>query len=227
IERIALLDDSHRLEFSLACAPVMSGHFRWGFRFMYGRDFGRLRDDNVVDFPWLLFAVRRLVEEYGRDGPNSPRRTAVLEGLLGGLSADPRAFTERVPRCLEGRERDHEFVRATLMERREHLLRDLEAVRPSFKSYSPLGFAVNFLCNAHVAMVATALSHGAPNPSLDALLGVEPPSDDPAQDLQTYAKSLMDFASGGRATGAPALIIYDPHEAQHAYNLTVQVLSEA
>ena len=225
IERIALLDDFHRLEFALACAPVMSGHFRWGFRFMYGRDFGRLRDDNVVDFPWLLFAVRRLVEEYCRDVATSPVRITVLDGLLGGLSADPRAFTERVPKCLAGRERDHEFVRATLLERRDDLLRDLEAVRPSFESYSPLGFSVNFLCNAHVAMVATALNHHAPHPSLDALLGVEQPSADPAADLQGYAKSLMDFASGGRATGAPALIIYDPHEAQHAYNLTVQVLS--
>ena len=225
IERIALLDDSHRLDFALACAPVMSGHFRWGFRFMYGRDFGRLRDDNVVDFPWLLLAVRRLVEDYCRDRATSPLRTAVLEGLLGGLSADPRAFTERVPRCLEGRERDHAFVRARLLERREELLRDLEAVRPSVKSYSPLGFSVNFLCNANVAMVATALKHGAAHPSLDALLGIQQPPSEPAQDLQAYARSLMDYASGGRATGAPALIIYDPHEAQHAYNLTVQVLS--
>lgn len=227
IERVALLDETHRLQFALACAPVMSGHFRWGFRFMYGRDFGRLREDNVVDFPWLLLAIRTLIEGYCRGGEYSAYRTALLDGLLGALSADPRAFTGKIPRCLQGRERDHEFVRSTLLERRDELLRDLDAVRPSSTSYSPLGFAVNFLCNAHVAMVATALRHGSPHPTLDALLGVRRPNGS-AQDLAVYARSLMDYATGGRANGgsAPGLIVYDPHEAQHAYNLTVQVLRE-
>ena len=229
IERIAMLDDDHRLQFALACAPVMSGHFRWGFRFMYGRDFGRLRDDNVVDYPWLLLAVRTLVEAYCRGSNNAARRSEVVEGLLGGLSGDPRAFTEKAPRCLKGRERDQEFVRATLCEHRAEVLGDLERERPSPTSYSPLGFTVNFLCNAHVAMVATALRYGASHPSLDDLLATHRPVGGPAKDVAGYARSLMDYASGGRAAGGetPALIIYDPHEAQRAYNLTVQVLRDA
>ena len=226
IDRVAALDEDHRLQFALACAPVMSGHFRWGLRFMYGRDFGRLRDDNVVDYPWLSLAVRTLVDAYSCGNTNSPRRAAIVEGLLSGLSADPRAFTGPLPRCLDGHERDHDAIRSALEERRDELLRDLETVRPSSKAYSPLGLTVNFLCNAHVAMVATALQRGGSHPSLDALLATRRAASDPPHDLEAYARSLMDYASGGRASGTPALIIYDPQDAQHAYNLTVQVLRD-
>ncbi len=227
IERIGALDDDHRLQFALACAPVLSGHFRWGLRFMYGRDFGRLRDDNVVDYPWLLLAVRTLVAVYcgGTGGPAA--RTAVVEGLLAGLSADPRAFTGPTPRCFQGSERDHEFIRTALGDRRAELLREFDTFRPSAHSYSPLGFSANFLCNAHVAMVATALKRGARHPTLDDLLGGARRTDGLPREVETYARSLMDYASGGRATGVPALIVYDPLDARHAYNLTVQVLNES
>lgn len=227
IERIATLDDDHRLQFSLACAPVLSGHFRWGLRFMYGRDFGRLRDDNVVDYPWLLFAVRTLVEAYCRTDEHSARRPAILEGLLSGVSADPRAFTDKAPKCFQGRERDHEYIRGALCAKKDELLRDLTNVRPALKSYSPLGFEVNFLCNAHTAMVATALKRPGSQPSLDTLLAPGKLTSERGLALEAYAKALMDYASGGRANGTPALIVYDPHDAQHAYNLTLQVLGDA
>ena len=100
IERIATLDDEHRLTFALSCAPVLSGHFRWGLRFMYRRDFGTLRDDNVVDYPWLLLAMRSLTEAYCDANQDMARRAAIVEGLLSGVSADPWAFTGVAPRCL-------------------------------------------------------------------------------------------------------------------------------
>ena len=225
IERVGTLDDEHLLQFALACAPVMGGHFRWGLRFMYGRDFGRLRDDNVVDYPWLLLAVRTLVEAYCRSDA-ATRRAAVADALLSGVSADPRAFTERAPRCFAGRERDQEFVRAVLCERRGELLNDFANHRPSPKAYSCLGFTVNFLCNAYVAMVATALKQQAPHPSLDMLLRSDRIDGEPAGDLAPYAKSLMDYAFGGRPSGGAALIIYDPQDAQHAYNSTIRALTD-
>lgn len=224
IERVSALDNEHRVSFSRVCAPVMSGHFRWGLRFMYQRDFGRLRDDNVVDYPWLLLAVRTLVEAYCNAGLSSAQRTRVLEALLAGLSADPRAFTEKAPRCFKGREGDHRIVHAVLTERRDELLCDLEKVRPRTESYTPLGFAVNFLSNAHVAMVATALADGAPHPSLDSLLAGDGPEGSDPHSLELYARRLMAYASGGVASGVPALIVYDPHDAQHAYNMTIQAL---
>jgi len=225
IDRVATLDDDHRLHFALACAPVLSGHFRWGLRFMYRRDFGRLRDDNVVDYPWLLLAMRTLTEAYYRCDATSKDRPAIVEGLLSGISADPWLFVGNVPRCLKGREVDHERVRATVRQHREEILRDFDAMRPVPKTYSPLGFEVNFLCNALVAMVATAVDRGEPHPSLNALLATAQAQVEHEGKLEHYARSLMDYASGGGASGVPALIIYDPLEAQHAYNLTMKVFA--
>ena len=224
IARVSALDSEHRVRFARVCAPVMSGHFRWGLRFMYQRDFGRLRDDNVVDYPWLLVAVRTLVEAYCDAALSSDERSRIVEALLAGLSADPRAFTEKAPRCFKGREGDHQIVHAALTERRDALLHDLERARPLPASYAPLGFSVNFLCNAHVAMVATALADGSPHPSLDALLVGDGAGGSTGHDLALYARRLMAYASGGAAAGVPALIVYDPHDAQHAFNMTIQVL---
>jgi hypothetical protein len=226
IERISTLDADHRLRFALACAPVLSGHFRWGLRFMYQRDFGRLRDDNVVDYPWLLLAMRTLTEAYCGMSADSPRRAAVIEGLLSGVSADPLAFTGKMPRSLAGRERDHDIIRQALHQRRDDLLRDFEAICPSPKSYSPLGFQANFLCNALVAMVATAVDGFSPHPPLDALLALESARTTAAADLDRYARSLMSYASGGATSDVPALIVYDSQDAQRAYNMTMQTLRD-
>jgi hypothetical protein len=227
VDRIATLGDEQRLNFALACAPVMSGHFRWGLRFMYERDVGRLRDDNVVDYPWLLLAARTLVEAYCSSTATSPPRAAIVEGLLSAVSADPWALTGKAPSCLRSRERDHATVRAALHERRDELLRDFESVRPAPKSYSPLGLEVNFLCNALVAMAMTAVAECAPHPSLNALLAREQARGTSSEERERYARSLMAYASGGAAAGAPALIVYDPYDAQHAFNITVQVLGNA
>jgi hypothetical protein len=226
VDRIATLDEGHRLSFALACAPVLSGHFRWGLRFMYQRDFGRLRDDNVVDYPWLLLSMRTLAEAYCQSSEASTNRPAIVEGLLSGLSADPWLFAGKAPPCLGGREAEHGIVRVALEQARDELVRDLEAIRPSPSCYSPLGFEVNFLCNALVAMVATAVGDGEPHPSLNALLANAQARGVPAAQLEPYARSLMNYASGGRgaAAGSPGLIVYDPQDAQHAYNLTMRVL---
>jgi hypothetical protein len=230
IDRIATLDDEHRLNFALACAPVLGGHFRWGLRFMYKRDFGSLRDDNVVDYPWLSLAMRTLTDAYCGTTNTPARRAAIVEGLLNGVSADPWAFTGATPRCLRGGhlERDHDFVRAALHERRNDLLNDFEALRPHPTVYSPLGLEVNFLCNALVAMVATAVATGEAHPSLDALLASGPMRNVPeGGSLEQYARSLMAYASGGGSAELPALIVYDPQDAQRAFNLTMQVLRDA
>jgi len=226
IDRIATLDEGHRLDFALACAPVISGHFRWGLRFMYQRDVGRLRDDNVVDYPWLLLAARTLIEAYGQESQTSPRHAAIVEGLLAAVSADPWALTGKAPPCLRGRESEHAIVRAELHGQRDRLLRDFEAIRPSLKCYSPLGFEVNFLCNALVAMAMTAVADCDAHPSLNALLTTRRAGGgaDASDQLERYARSLMAYASGSATPGAPALVVYDPYDAQHAFNMTLQVL---
>jgi hypothetical protein len=37
----------------------------------------------------------------------------------------------------------------------------------------------------------------------------------------------MGYASGGGVAGSPSLIVYDPQDAQHAYNLTMRVLRDS
>src|SRR5262249_18507402 len=56
LDRVQALGDARRLRLALVCAPVFGSHFRWGLRFMYRRDVGLLRDDNVVDYPWVLWS---------------------------------------------------------------------------------------------------------------------------------------------------------------------------
>lgn len=66
LEKIRTLDRAHRVHFALAEAAILGSHLRWGFAVLYRRDLGRMRSDNVGDYPWLLFSVATLMEEYGR-----------------------------------------------------------------------------------------------------------------------------------------------------------------
>jgi hypothetical protein len=78
-------------------------------------------------------------------------------------------------------------------------------------------------------MVNTAVMDHAPHPSLDALLATHRAAGLANHDLEGFARSLMRYASGGAEPNAKvtALIVYDPQDAQHAYNTTMHVLREA
>ncbi len=66
LEKIRTLDRAHRVHFALAEAAILGSHLRWGFGVLYRRDLGRMRSDNMGDYPWLLFSVATLMEEYVR-----------------------------------------------------------------------------------------------------------------------------------------------------------------
>ena len=66
LEKIRTLDRAHRVHFALAEAAILGSHLRWGFGVLYRRDLRRMRGDNVGDYPWLLFSVATLMEEYVR-----------------------------------------------------------------------------------------------------------------------------------------------------------------
>ena len=54
-----------------------------------------MRDDNVVDYPWLLFSLSTLIDEYARIDEASEHglhRDRIVEALVNGLSADVDAF---------------------------------------------------------------------------------------------------------------------------------------
>jgi hypothetical protein len=225
LERVRAVSDHRRLRLALVCAPVFGSHFRWGLRFMYRRDVGLLRDDNVVDYPWLLYSMRTLLDAYSRTGPTHDRET-IVEGLLNGLSVDPWAFTGATPPCLHAHKADHEAVRATLLACRENLVQEFERHRPALGEYTPLGLEVNFLCNALAAMVDTAVADYAPHPSLNALLG-RPATGAGVDALEPYARTLTNYARERGGAGDAGLIVYDPHDAQHGISMAQQVLRGA
>ncbi|MEZ4425675.1 MAG: hypothetical protein R3E98_19935 [Gemmatimonadota bacterium] len=232
LERVRTLDPEHQLRTAIPCAAIMGSHLRWGFRFMYGRDVGRMRDDNDIDYPWLQFSVlpplRALVQRPEADwGPGQRSRTALA--LLGALSADPWAFTGAVPAVLVDHAAEHEEVR-TLLREHHPALRDLfELVRPTATAYSPLSFGCNFLRNAVVASVVQSMGSTERRPSLSTvLLGeageeIAPPPGATAQ----VAHELMRFASVPHrlgAHGAP-LIVYDPRDAPRRWDMTLRALA--
>jgi hypothetical protein len=229
IQKVWTLDERHRLNVALACAASLGSHLRWGFRFMYKRDVALMRADNVVDYPWLLFAVFTLARQVGsgRTDGEAPEHEPVVEALLNALAADPWAFTATAPGALHAYPAEHAEVRARLRDDARTLLGAFERHRPHTGAYSPLGFQCNFLCNTLVAMVATALSDPTPRPSLNGLFTATPLTGFAPEERERYARTLMAYAGGnGTHSNAPALIVYDPYEAIHSFNTAMRVLGE-
>ena len=178
LEKIRTLDRAHRVHFALAEAAILGSHLRWGFAVLYRRDLGRMRGDNVGDYPWLLFSVATLMEEYVRlreEGGQSrsgraDRGTRVLEGLIDGLTPDPWAFTGAPPEALRPYEDEHSGFREAFAEHRDDLLEEFERLRPGREAYSPLSFHCNFPHNAIMAKVSIQLAdENAPNLPMDAM----------------------------------------------------------
>lgn len=215
LDRVRALDPPNRLRLARVGAANLGSHLRWGFGAMYGRDAERMRADNEVDYPWLLFTLATLMDAYRRmraEGVAEEDRRDVVEGLLNGLSADPWAFTGEAPACLAEHRAEHAWLRDALRSERETLLPEMERLAPSERSYSPLAFQFNFLHNALVAKVTTRLLQGGPNLSLDALFTREPPGLALGESPEVMARLLMDFSGGDRArlgSRGARLVVYD------------------
>ena len=177
LERIRTLDRAHRVHFALAEAAILGSHLRWGFAVLYRRDLGRMRSDNVGDYPWLLFSVATLMEEYvrlreERTGADlaAARRARVVEGLIDGLTPDPWAFTGAPPEALRPYKEEHTRFRDAFAEHRDDLLEEFARLRPDREEYSPLSYHCNFPHNAVMAKVSIQLAdENAPNLPMDAM----------------------------------------------------------
>ena len=197
LEKVRALDEAHRLRVAGPCGAMLSAHLRWGFRFMYERDVQRMRDDNVVDFPWLTFAVETLERAFERDESDE-----AAEALLLAVAADPSAYVlqlETEPRALAER-----FL----------------PIQPAFRSYSPLAFACNFPSNAAVALVAVSIEDGRGYPSLNTLFRREQSAALTAERLMKYAASDPSRLGHG---GAP-LVVHDPADGVRAWNAVMRQL---
>jgi len=229
IDKVRMLDEVHRTNFALVSAPVLGSHLRWGFWLMYDRDVLRMRNDNVGDYPWLLFALATLMRCYVRlrdESIRGPLRESVVEGLLSGLTADPWAFVGKPPPALSEHRSEYSELVELLGRCSEDLLDEFEDHRPSKERYSPVSLQFNFPNNTLVAMVSIALHRGTPVPlPLNALLARSDGS--PGESPEALARALMDFSGSSPerlGTQGAMLVAYDPYTGLRSFTMTLDTL---
>ena len=192
------LNRSHRIAIARGHAASLGSHLRFGFEATYGRDTVATRDDNVADYPWLCFALATLMSEYVRMrdvGLEGPDRDAIVEAMLGGLSADARAFVGEPPASLSSCEAERAAFRAGFQQHRDALLEDFARHRPSDDRYSPLSLFFNFSHNILKGTVVDALLRGAPwRLTFDDLLTGLPREEPDVESTVTLATTLMGYA---------------------------------
>lgn len=231
LRQVWKLGDAQALTAARPGAAVLASHLRWGFRFMYRQDVGRMRADNVVDYPWVLFSLVTLMRAWIKSraaGEPPARRAAVAEALVNGLTPDPWAFTGKIPEFLAEYRGEHDELRAALGRYRDDLVSEFAAFQPAAGVYTPLGFACNFLSNAVVASAVLTVQEQFEHPSLNALLAGEPSHGGETGVAEPFVRRLMQFSSEPArlgAGGAP-LIVYDRYDGAHHFNAVVHALGE-
>jgi hypothetical protein len=234
LEKVRLLNQGHRTEIALSHAAAMGAHLRFGFEATYGRDTVVMRNDNVVDYPWLSFSLANLMTEYQRlrdGGVTGAARDAIVEGLLNALSPDARAFVgDQPPASLRACADERNEFRDRFHSVRNGLLDELEQFRPARDAYSPLSFFFNFSQNVLKGTVVDALLRGEPWPlSLNDLLTGLPRGDESSQQKLQLATTLMGYAreNPDRIRGRlMPVIVYDPSAGRQAFSVTMRKLRE-
>lgn len=232
IDRVRTLGDEHRTTFALPSAAALGSHLRWGMAVMYRWDVKRMRDDNVGDYPWLLFSVGTLMDAYEalvEAGDEGPRRTEVVHGLLHGITCDPWAFVGKPPSALEPYAAEHAACLERIRAHRDGLLDDFRAHRPARSGFSPLAFHFNFPNNVLVAAVTVALLEDrALELPMNALFGAHAGGADGEARLG-LALRLMEYAGSSPdrldARGA-RLLMYAPAPALRCFNLALGALKK-
>jgi len=238
IDRVSKLDEGHQQRFMKVSAAVLSSHLRWGFWLMYGRDVVRMREDNVGDYPWLLFSLLTLMRGWVADlradlradqaDGRSGEAEELLEGLLQGLAADPWAFTGSPPTALAPYESEYAELVGLLEAHGPALLESLERHRPSKSEYAPLALHFNFPHNALVAIVTLALLESEPQPlPLNDLFRRELKEPPEGESREGLARALMAFSGGSPdrlGHRGAMLVAYDPLSAMRSFSITMNVL---
>lgn len=226
------LDAAHRTRVALGHAASMGCHLRFGFEATYGRDTINMRDDNVADYPWLLFAVNTVMQQYAalREGGGAAAAgDDLVEALVNGLSGDARALVGRPPSSLGAFEDERQEFNATFARYRDELLTAFERYRPGDRTYSPLSFFFNFSHNVVKGAVIDALLEERPwQVSLNDLLTSH--GDDERNAMKVaLATTLMDYARANpqriRGKMMP-VIVYDPPAGRQAFGVALRKLRE-
>ncbi len=250
IDRVSLLSSEHQVAFARVSAAVLGSHLRWGFWLMYGRDVVRMRDDNVGDYPWLLYTVLTLTRAWS-EADDEAVRSRIAGSLLLGLAADPWAFRGNPPPALEAYGEEYDELRALLQAHGHELLDALEEHRPTKEGYAPLSLHFNFPHNALVAIVTLALLEGRPQRialndlfdegELGAEVEVPDAEREPVSESvseagrepetkEGLARALMAFSRGSPdrlGYRGAMLVAYDPLSAMRSFSLTVDALRKS
>lgn len=234
LARVRTLSQPHRLNIALGHAAALGSHLRFGFEASYARDTTTMRNDNIVDYPWLSFSLATLMDEYERlraAAIQGDERERIVEGLLNGLSPDARAFVgTHPPASLAGCEAERLSFRERLYDFRKHLLEEFECHRPTDQSYSPLSLFFNFSHNVLKGTIIDALFCGDPwTVTLNDLFTGLPRGGEADSSRRVLATTLMTYArsSPSRMRGRlMPVIVYDPWTGRQAYSVTVQKIAE-
>jgi hypothetical protein len=233
LARVGTLNLEHRTRHALAHAAILGSHLRFGFETNYERDIIKMRIDNVPDYPQVLSALATLMEAYTQlreDGIESDARDTIVEGLLNGLSTDPRAFVGTPPSSLEPYADMLSIFHERFSEYREDLLEAFEEQRPSADTYSPVALYFNFPHNVLKAIVVDALLREEPWPlTLNDLLTGIPRDEASSEARTTLARMLMSYARASPDTIAGRLrpvIVYDPRKGHRDFTNTVRKIIE-
>lgn len=217
LARARALPESNRLAMALTHAQAMGGHLRFGYEVTYGKDFKAMRDDNGADYPWLLFGLAELMDQYARnkerDAPSAVR-IPVVEGLINGLTPDPASILGRPVSWFAPQQAELERFLATLDEYRAELLPAMEVHRPRDHGYWPIALFFNFSQNVLKGAVVDAMFREAPAPiGLNEMFGGEMRDAADAEARAALARRLTAYARiqpdtiRGRLS---PVIVYDP-----------------
>jgi hypothetical protein len=233
LDQVRTLNDRHQTNIALGHAASMGCHLRFGFEATYGRDTVNMRDDNVADYPWLLYALNTLMQQYVRlreTGAAAAGHDVLVEALINGLSGDARAFVGKAPSSLAGFEGERAAFREAFHGYRADLLPAFESYRPTDQAYSPLNFFFNFSHNVVKGTVIDALLEGRAWPiTFNHLLTGRADDAAPPAERERLARTLMDYARANphkiRGRLMP-VIVYDPAAGRQAYAVAMRKLRE-
>jgi hypothetical protein len=233
LDRARTLSRTHRRSLALVHAGSLGAHLRFGFDVTYGRDMVSMRNDNGVDYRWLLFALAALMEDYAdlqHDDANSSARGAIVEALVGGLSPDPAAFVDDPPRCLAGSAAERTRFAELFQRHKRELVEQFEPYRPSERAYSPLSFSFNFSHNILKGIVIDALIWRVPSQvTLNDLLRASAPGSPDGEAKKKVTGALVSYARASPDTirGRPwPVIMYDSRAGRQFFSFMMRTVKK-
>jgi hypothetical protein len=217
LARARALPDSNRTSMALTHAQAMGGHLRFGYEVTYGKDFKAMRDDNGADYPWLLFGLSGLMDEYDRmteRGQTGVERDRVVEGLISALTPDPTAVLGKPVSWFAPHQAELDRFLKLFARHGASLAKAVETHRPRDQGYWPIALFFNFSQNVLKGAVVDGLLRGSAAPAglNDLFTGV--PQEGPLPEVKAgISRRLMAYARANPDTIRGRLspvIVYDP-----------------